>query len=303
MKINKRKLTFSLIGAGMAISPILGLGLTAPGMGLESLKFINSIEKQINEKIPKNKFVLDGTNPLFKFVVNSAIKTSYVADVLSITDWSNPDKVSHIAEYKEFAEARFEQRWGHNRDNGIDIDLNDVSLDLINLDHDFGEKYSNPGYTKAGISWIFEKNTISQLLNPNLKDSSLYTDALKKQTIIDQDLYNSFIDVQGPGLEGIKVTNSMGVNIVNSKVWFMNMQRSNIKFAMTPGLGIFKNKDLNENDLPDYVTADDFYHPNFTQGIEITIAGVVFLLVITPITTIAGIGAIIMLKKKGKVTE
>ncbi|AHI54264.1 hypothetical protein SSABA_v1c08650 [Spiroplasma sabaudiense Ar-1343] len=292
-----RKFLLASIASFMGLIFILGMGLSLPGMGIESLKFINSVKDTVNKNFPKGKFVIDGNGQFFEYAMEKSVRSSYTADVMSATNWYEDSSLNqkHEEEYLEFANNWFDNRWGRAIENKEDVDLNDVSMDLIIFDQAFAAKYHSFGYVNPGITWIWHKGVIADLLSPNLAKRHVYQDALEKQTIIDQDIYDQNVEHSGPGLGGIKVKSSYGAYLVNNKVWFVNMQRENVKFAMTAALGgsVFKNKKLTENDLPGLIDANRLYHPNFTAALRTTAAGVGMLIIVFPIILIFGVTAIV----------
>ncbi|WP_338972181.1 hypothetical protein [Spiroplasma endosymbiont of Panorpa germanica] len=292
-----RKFLFAGISTFIAITFLLGILLSVPGMGLESLKFINSVKSTVNKNFPKGKFVIDGKGKFYEYAMEKSIKSSYTADCFSATNWYEDSSLNeeHRKEYLIFVDEWFENRWGDVIRNKEDVDLNDVSMDLIEFDQAFAQEFHNFGYVNPGITWIWKKGVIADLLSPNLKKSHLYLDGLEKQTIIDQDVYDANVDFTGPGLGGINVKSSLGAYLVNNKVWFINMQRKNVSYAMTAALGssVFKDKTLGEEDLPKTITAKDLYHSNFTAAIYTTAAGVGFLLIIFPLIAISGAAAMV----------
>ncbi|AXK51741.1 hypothetical protein [Spiroplasma alleghenense] len=292
-----RRFLFAGISTFIAVIFLLGLLLSVPGMGLESLKFINSVKSTVNKHFPKGKFVIDGQGKFYEYAMIKSIKSSYTADCFSATNWyeDSSKNEENKEKYLQFVDEWFENRWGDVIKNKEDVDLNDVSMDLIEFDQAFAQEFHNFGYVNPGITWIWKKGVISDLLSPNLKKSHLYQDALEKQTIIDQETYDSNVDFTGPGLGGINVKSSLGAYLVNNKVWFINLQRENVSYAMTAALGssVFKDKNLSDADLPKLITAKDLYHPNFTSAIYTTAAGVGFMLIIFPIIAISGAAAMV----------
>ncbi|WP_169729898.1 hypothetical protein [Mesoplasma seiffertii] len=306
MKKLGKKLTVTLAAIGMSSTAIISAGLATPGMGLESYKFINSVKKQIDTNFAKGKFVIDGSSMVYEMIVNSAIKSSYKADALSSTNWYSQKEASpeRIAEYNKFIDEWFDARWGQAIKNREDIDLNDVSMDLIKFDKAFATEFHSYGYVHPGISWIFKEGVAKDMLSFNLKNTEMYQEALEKQTTIDQDKYDAYVKHTGPGLNGINVTSSLGSYIVNNKVWFINIQRANVEYALNDPIastaGVFKDKTLTTADLPDLITADDLYQPNFTAGIIVTAIGTWMLLVITPIVLIGGTAVIVTVVIRSK---
>ncbi|WHQ36568.1 hypothetical protein [Spiroplasma sp. SV19] len=261
----------------LSIFLILGVGLTIPGMGLESLKFINSLKTQIQRAFPQGKFVINSNVKIYETLVNTVLKSSYEADILSsLNFYENPNQNDAIKkEYLAFADTWFNNRWGSTITNRENIDLYNVGLDLIEFDKSVAVKFHSYGYVNTGIQWMFKSGGINQMFS-----SALHHHALVQQTINNQNNYDQMVDITGPNINGLVVNKSIGTYLVNNKIWFLNMQLKNLAYAMTAmgGDTIFINTALTEKDIIAPITVNDLYHPNFVSALDTTRAGTVFVL-------------------------
>ncbi|AUB31682.1 hypothetical protein [Spiroplasma floricola] len=282
----EQKLKMKIIIASISTSFLFLLSflMITPGIGLESQKFINSIEKQIKQIMPKGMYVIDGQDIVFEEVMNSAIKSAYTTDALStLNSYEDKDLVEKKEKYSQFAEKWFEKRWSEDIKNKKDVDLYDLGLDLINFDKAVATEFLSYAYVHSGIQWMFQSGGLKEAFS-----SSFYKQVKRDQTIIDQDVYDSWMKSKGPGLEGISIDKSLGTMIINNKTWFLNKQIENIKFGFNIlGHSIFKNKDLNESNMTKKnVTKEELSYPFLTNTLEVFRAGVIlffiFLIVILP---------------------
>ncbi|ATZ18591.1 hypothetical protein ESOMN_v1c02070 [Williamsoniiplasma somnilux] len=301
LKNLSRRTKIIITSIAMSTPIVLGAALTLPGMGIESLKFISSVDDFIEKNIPKGKYVLKTSGTFSKTVIDG-LKSSYLADVMSATNWSASEGTADKRRiYEAYTNLWFETRWGKVIEDQKSIDLYDVSKDLIEFDRAFAGIYHDFGYVNPGLTWIFQPGTLGRLFNPNLKKTEWYTNVVTKQTTIDQNTYNNSVISTGPGLTGVNVQNSIGANIVNNKVWFLNIQRENIKLLMEMNLGgltgIFEKAPKDMNDIPPLAKVSDLYQPNFVRGIRTTQVGISFLFIIGPLSLIAGGVGIHLIKK------
>ncbi|ALD66466.1 hypothetical protein [Spiroplasma cantharicola] len=286
--LNKKiKLKLIISSSITAFLFIFSFLMITPGLGLESKKFINSIEKQIQTIMPKGMYVIDGQDLVYEQVMNTAIKSAYSSDALStINSFEDSNYVIKKENYIDFSNQWFEKRWANDIQNQRDIDLYDLGMDLIKFDQAVATKFLSYGYVHAGIQWVFKSKGLNEIFS-----WQFYEQAKRDQTIIDQEIYDSWMDYDGPGLDGIKVNKSLGTMIVNNKVWFLNRQIENIKFGLNIlGHSIFKNKELNENNMPKTkVTYEELSYPFFTETIKILRAGIIiffmFIIIVIPIYT------------------
>ncbi|WP_338984334.1 hypothetical protein [Spiroplasma endosymbiont of Diplazon laetatorius] len=265
---------------------LLSFLMVIPGLGLESQKFINSIEKQIKTIMPKGMYVIDGQDDVvYETAMNTSVKSAYVSDALStLNSYEDKDIVIKKEEYTKFSEQWFENRWGEDIKNKKDVDLYDLGIDLIKFDKAVATKFLSFSYVHSGIEWMFKSNGLSEAFS-----SDFYQQIKRDQTIIDQDVYDSYMKYEGPGLSGLKVEKSLGTMIINNKVWFLNRQIENIKFGFNIlGHSIFKNKNLNESNMnKTKVTYDELSYPFLTDTLEVFRAGsimfILFLALILPV--------------------
>ncbi len=276
--------------------------MVVPGLGIESKKFINSIEKQIKIIMPKGMYVIDGQDVVYEQVMNTAIKSAYTSDALStINSYEDSNYAVKKEDYINFSNEWFEKRWGEDIRNQRDVDLYELGMDLIKFDQAVATKFLSYGYVHAGIQWMFKNGGLKEIFS-----SQFYEQAKRDQTIINQETYDSWMKYEGPGLNGIKVEKSLGTMIVNNKVWFLNRQIENIKFGLNIlGHSIFKNKELNENNMSKTkVTFDELSYPFFTETLKVLRAGIIiffiFLGIVLPIFTTFLTIWIINLKKGNK---
>ncbi|WP_338985568.1 hypothetical protein [Spiroplasma endosymbiont of Diplazon laetatorius] len=281
-------LILSLVGFFSFLSTIMII----PGMGIESLTFINSVEKQLKRIMPEGKYVFDPAHPLYEEMINNVIKNSYKADALStINFYDSNDYNEHYEAYIKFSEEWFDKYWGQKVENKEEIDLYDVGINVIEFDKAIAQEFHSFGFVNTGLQWIFKPGGLSEIYSKDVYDLSL-----EQQTIWDQEDYDSQIEYSGPGLNGITVKNSIGTNILNNKVWFLNTQIDSIKFAMKL-TNPFLNKNLDKKEEIEYVTVKDLKAPNFTSTLVfLRVATVLWFLNILIIP--AGITSFFILKKR-----
>ncbi|ASZ09092.1 hypothetical protein CK556_01820 [Mesoplasma chauliocola] len=284
--LKRQAITLILVSSLYGVSAVAS---TVPGMGIESIRFINSVKNQLEIIMPKDKYVLDPNSPLYKPIMENVIRTSYLADALSTIDYSNSKELEMFkSDYTDFSNEWFDKKWEPIIAQGKPIDFYDIAMDMIEFDKAIAAEFQSFGYVNTGTQWIFHKNGINEIFSSELKQN-----AIKQQSIWEQDEYESFIESSGPGLTGIKVKSSPGTKLVNNKVWFLNQQIDSIKYAINIQSlqNPFVNKNLSIDEVTDYVTIDDLYHPNFTRGIIMAQVSFIFMIsaaLITP--TGLGIG-------------
>ncbi|QHX36242.1 hypothetical protein STIUS_v1c06880 [Spiroplasma sp. TIUS-1] len=267
----RRIIGFSVMGATVAFGLTTTL-MIAPGMGMESLMFIKSVERELKQITPKGKFVLDSTSPTYPLVKN-VIKKSFIADAVSTIDFRDPSQLALKGVYEEYAAYWFEDHFGEN----VDIDLYDIGNSLIEFDKSVAGKFHSTGFVNTGPAWIFTQGGLSEIYG-----SDVYNLGLNQQTILDQNLYTAYIHDNGSlgNINGVEVEYSIGAHIVNNKVWFLNKQIESIRSALTlhviggaMGINVFKDDNnqlsLNDDIFNKYVIVDDLYHPNFTATLQL----------------------------------
>lgn len=260
----------------------LGIGLSAFGMGMESQRFINSVEKSIDKYLPKGTVVIDGSKGLYSIAVLQ-LKESYATDVLSTLTEEQKNDPATKKFWEDYAKEKFDQRWKSVTDQKADIDINEFSHALVEFDVQVAQEFHNYGFTHSGLQWIGQNGALADLWSTNYRNTSTYQEAKQNQTIIDQAEYQT------------------GTYLVNNKVWFMNQQIKTLStFALNSALPIFKDQeaakktlitqDETGKDVAIQVSGSDFYHPNFTNGFMQTRIGAVFLIILTPLAGLVFIG-------------
>ncbi|QHX36601.1 hypothetical protein [Spiroplasma sp. BIUS-1] len=292
IKNKTQKLVLILILSFVGFFSFLSTLMILPGMGIESLTFINSVEKQIKRIMPEGKYVFDPTHPLYEEMMNNVVKNSFKADALStINYYDSKDYNDHYDAYVEFSNNWYEQHWSQKVKDKEPIDLYDVGLNFIEFDKAIATEYHSFGFVNTGIQWIFRPSGLKEIYS-----KETYELSLDQQTIWDQEEYDSEINYSGPGLNGIKINSSIGTNIVNNKVWFLNTQIDSVNFALSL-TNPFVNKNIDKKEKIRYVTVDDLKAPNFTATLTLLRVSIVlwFLnIIIIP----SGITIYFILRKK-----
>lgn len=275
MNFIKKNFKYILIGTTLSFFILilgLGLGLSAFGMGMESQRFITSVEKTIDKYISKGKVVLNGNGDFFDttyFILENAYETDVQT---TLTDEQQNDEII-MKFWKDYADTKFDEKWKSKFDNKEDIDINEFSHALVQFDIEIAKQFHNYPFTHSGLSWIGQKGTLSQLWSSNFSNTELYQEAKQNETIIDQSKYSN------------------GTYVVNNKVEFINKQLQQlISVLEIPDL--FKDVDSvkdtlmrNENgtQVPVQISVADLYHPNYTTMFQQTRIGSIFLIILTPI--------------------
>ncbi|ALD66280.1 hypothetical protein [Spiroplasma cantharicola] len=287
-----KKIILILILSFVAFFPILTIIMTVPGMGIESLTFINSVEKQIKRIMPKNKFVFDPNHPLYEEMMENVIKPSFKADALSTINFEDShEKEEFYLKYSNYSEEWYKKHWAEKVKNKEQIDLYDIGLNFIEFDKSVAEEFQSFGFVNTGIQWMFKSGGLKEIFSKNTYEMSL-----RQQTILDQSDYDDQMKYSGPGLNGIKIKHSVGTKIVNNKVWFLNTQIDSIKFALKL-TNPFMDKTLSKDQNIRYVTVNDLKWPNFTSTLvflRFSAVVIFFNIVIIP----GGIGLFLILRKK-----
>ncbi|ATZ18014.1 hypothetical protein [Mesoplasma melaleucae] len=296
MKLGLKKQGITIIVLS-SLYGVAAVASTIPGVGFESIQFINSVKKQLKIIMPKDKYLLDPKSPLYEPIMDNVIRTSYLADAISTIDSYNAaEKDKYTPLYTEFTNDWYHNRWQSLIEQKQQIDFYDIAMDMIEFDQAIATEFQSYGYVHTGTQWIFHKNGVKEMFSKDLKQN-----AIKQQSIWDQDEYEDKLVSTGPGLTGIKVKESAGTKLVNNKVWFLNKQIDSIKYAINIQTlqNPFVNKNLSADDVADYVTIDDLYHPNFTRGL--TMAQATFIVMMTAfVITPTGIGFGVWQIKKAK---
>lgn len=254
----------------------LGLGLSAFGMGMESQRFITSIDKAIDKYLPKGKIVVDGsvqTSPIpglnpYQGAVE-LLKESYEIDVKSTLTAEELKDENVTNFWTDYADIKFNEDWKVKTDNKEDIDINEFSHAVVQFDIEIAKQFHSYAFTHSGLSWIGQKNSLSQLWSSNFANTALYQEAQQNETLIDQSKYQT------------------GTYLVNNKVAFINQQIETIGSAVS--LGVFKNATSvistvkNADGTSVQISSTDLYHPNYTTMFQQTRIGAIFLVIFTPI--------------------
>jgi hypothetical protein len=279
---------------------LLATCLTIPGQGLESLKFIKSVEKQIDRVIPEGKYVLkyDPTNSSVSPVVVKLLMASYEAEVLSTLDIqgvdyqvAKEDENSDVYKYVEFTKEHFNNKWGDVLTNGGNIDFNAIGYDLIDLDKEIAGKFHSKSLISAGIQFLYSPNSIKAIFS-----KSLMEDSKNQERIMNDDDYEKAITYNRDKYTsaGMTVNSSIGTYIANNKSWFINTQRqviggllsnflvSNLAMWVKPDGTTEKawTPDTKDNYLSTTVEVktSDLTAPNFSGSLKLLQAGTVMTL-------------------------
>ncbi|ASP28322.1 hypothetical protein SCORR_v1c05500 [Spiroplasma corruscae] len=297
----KLKLKWIVISVTFAIYFLFSFLMVTPGVGVESLRFINSIKDQISNVMPKGIYEIDGSDPSYEVVLDTVVKKAYSADAVStLNSYENEEYAKTRKDYEKFSNDWYENRWGDYKTSHKDIDLYDLGMDLVEFDKAVSTEFLSFGYVNPGIFWMFHSNGLNEIFSTEIRD-----DLLRNQTVIDQELYNSKINSSSVGIDGTDIYDSLGTLVVNNKVWYLNKQIENIKYGLNIfGHSIFKNKSLNSSNMPkDKVTTDEIYTPHFTETLDNLRAGVIFffvlLIVVIPGYVFFVTSTILINKKKG----
>ncbi|WP_342269046.1 hypothetical protein [Spiroplasma endosymbiont of Aspidapion aeneum] len=275
MKKISKKLCKNIFLASFPI--VLGGSLLIPGMGIDSLRFINSVKKEINIIIPEGKFIINPNSPLYEFVLDNTISKAYVNDLLSASDWSNANEAGSKKNrdaYIKYANEWYHSKWDSEIKNKKEIDLHDVSFDMIDFDVVAAKKFFNSAYVQSGFEWTFSKNGVVDFFNWK-KLHEVYKDASNKQKILNQADYDQFVQYQNNIVDGGNLAYSIGGYISNSKAWLLNIQKNAIKNAIS--MGVLEDKTLNEDDVKWNVKPTDFRNPNYITCIYIWFIGTTIL--------------------------
>jgi hypothetical protein len=209
---------------------LLATCLTIPGQGLESLKFIKSVEKQIDRVIPEGKFVLkyDPTS-MVSPTVQKLLRASYEGEVFSTLNIEGSDyqtdKIkdgTEVKKYLDFTTTHFDKKWGDILENGGDIDFNAIGYDLIELDKEIAGKFHSKSLISAGIQFLYSSNSIKSIFSKDLME-----DSKNQEKIMNDDEYEKVITYNRDKFAsaGMEINNSIGTYIANNKSWFINTQR------------------------------------------------------------------------------
>ncbi|MCL6429010.1 hypothetical protein LT335_00571 [Spiroplasma sp. JKS002669] len=272
IKKNSKHILMGLTLSFFVLMLGLGLGLSAFGMGMESQRFITSVDKVIDKYIPKGKVVLNGKGQYFD-TTYVLLRKAYEDDVQSTLTLEKQNDEEVMNFWKLYADTKFDQQWKSKIDNKEDIDINEFSHAVVQFDIEIAKQFHNYAFTHSGLGWIRQKKVLSQLWGSNFANTALYQEAQQDEIILDQAEYKA------------------GTYIVNNKVAFINKQLQQVTVVLEiPDM--FKDSDSvrntlmkNENDtqVPVQISVDDLYHPNYTKMFQQTRIGAIFLIILTPI--------------------
>ncbi|PPE06145.1 hypothetical protein [Williamsoniiplasma lucivorax] len=275
---------------------IVSWALIIPGMGLDAKLFINSVSKQINRIMPKNKYVLDPNTKMYDVIMHGPVKNSYIADAVSTINFANQEEYDmHYDQYIAFATNWFNNRWGATIKNKEAIDFNDVANDMITFDEAVATKFHSFGFVHTGIEWIFHQDGMQELFSSNVQAMAEHQDFIWTQEYYDDQIELEML----PEMLGLRVKNSIGASIVNNKVWFLNKQVDSLKFALSMQIleKPFLDKTLQASDVTSYVGINDLYHPNFALTKNLMKAATIHWLLSFAIVTSATVYLVLKIKK------
>ncbi|AOG59999.1 hypothetical protein SHELI_v1c00440 [Spiroplasma helicoides] len=293
-KVKLKIMIFSIV---FGIYFLFSFLMATPGVGIESLRFINSVHNQISQVMPQGVYVIDGKDPAYNTVMENVIKKAYSADAIStLNSYTTKNYEKKRSDYAEFAAKWYENRWGESAKNNQDIDLYDLGVNLIEFDKAVSTEFLSYGYVNPGIGWIFRDGGLKEIFSSHIKE-----ELLRNQTFIDQDLYDSKMETSPVGMEGIDIYSSIGSLLVNNKVWYLNKQIQNIKYGMNIfGHSIFKDKTLNESKMPKTkVEINELYVPHFTEVLDNLRAGsILFFVALATVPFYAFALTVLLINKK-----
>ncbi len=202
MKNKSKKITFITLITIPILFLILGIGLSIPGLGLQTQSFINDIKSQIKKRIPPNTVLLNYTHsdatlsPLGTGItLQESLKDSYENDALSslMPDQFNDKNIYDT--YKTFADSSFENDLPKlektTNDGQTYIDMYDFAMNLFNFDLSIASTNGlhlntvNSGFVTTGLKW-YSNEGLKYLLGND--SSAKETAKLYSQKISDDDV-------------------------------------------------------------------------------------------------------------------
>jgi len=113
LKKNSKHILAAILLSCLALFLGLGLGLSAFGMGMESQRFINSVDAMIDKYIPEGKVVVNGSaEPIGGFSVYDAgvetLREAYQQDVLSTLTQEQLNDKTVVNFFTDYATDSFE---------------------------------------------------------------------------------------------------------------------------------------------------------------------------------------------------
>ena len=115
LKKNSKHIFAAILLTCLALFLGLGLGLSAFVMGVESQRFINSVDAMIDRYIPQGKVVLDGSAEPIGGVIDvytagvEILREAYQQDVLSTLTVEQASDQTVVDFFKAYATDSFEQ--------------------------------------------------------------------------------------------------------------------------------------------------------------------------------------------------
>ncbi|QEH61756.1 hypothetical protein SCHIN_v1c05590 [Spiroplasma chinense] len=296
-KVKLKIIIFSVLSGLLFLLSFL---MIVPGMGLESKSFIDSIETQIKKIMPKETYVVSGNDPAYNEMMNNVIQGAYLTDVQSTLNSYDTEPGEYAAlreQYEKFAKDWYQKTWGDHVANKKDLDLYDLGMDLVKFDKAVSTEFFSFGYVNAGIAWFFHSGGIKDIFS-----KERYNDALRNQTMVDQDEYNKTVVVTSSGIELSNVSASKGAMLLNNKTWFLNYQISNIIYGFDAmGHNVFNDPNLSVETMPkSSMDISELYVPNFTGTLQVLRAGIVLFLIYMCLILPLYIFAMVMLIKNRK---
>jgi hypothetical protein len=272
---------------------LLATCLTIPGQGLESLKFIHTVEDEVDRIFPKGKFLVN--EGITKEI---QLKDSYRAEVLSTIVVDNfkdikEDDGSLASQLLAFADQWVEDNITAENATIINdkgtayIDLNWIGHNFVEFDKAVTRKFFSSSFVSAGIQYLYTaKNSVKNMFSKGLEDFSK-----TQETVMDQDAYNKSIvggSVAGKNPQFQFTSSAYGAHIVNNKVWFLQQQYDLIIDVM--GMGMMESAVLYHDENTPLPDADEYTkttarpvleslkQPNFTGSLKLLQAGTVMTL-------------------------
>jgi len=114
LKKNSKHILAAILLSCLALFLGLGLGLSAFGMGMESQRFINSVDAMIDKYIPEGKVVVDSNAELIGGVVDpyeagvETLREAYQQDVLSTLTQEQLNDKTVVNFFTDYATDSFE---------------------------------------------------------------------------------------------------------------------------------------------------------------------------------------------------
>ncbi|QEH61753.1 hypothetical protein SCHIN_v1c05560 [Spiroplasma chinense] len=296
-KVKLKIIVFSIISGCLLLLSIL---MMVPGVGLESKSFIDSIETQIKKIMPKGTYIIKGDSATYNTMMENVVRGAYQTDAtstLNSNEMSPEDYDAALKAYSEFANTWYLNRWENAIKEQKDLDLYDLGMDLVKFDKAVSTEFLSYGYVHAGIAWFFHPGGIKDIFS-----KERYNDALRNQTMIDQEVYDEALNYVVPGTNVPNINKSLGTLLLNNKTWFLNYQIENIKYGFNVmGVNVFEDSNLSVSTMPkSSMDISELYMPNFTSTLQVLRAGIVMFFIYIGLILPLYIYAMVMLIKNRK---